>query len=591
MKQIKRFLLMILAITALSSVLSISAYAGDGSGNVNGGGGGMGNGTSQNVWHNGDDGVRITVIRTRKSDGTADDTPVSTPFDMTNRDESDVLYSFIKKCKLQYSSDGTLEADKGNYTYSRPENPLPTIITGDSSNNIPAIKAYFTDKLIVEYIASIVGVTFDKLTDGDYKLLLEPIAYFTFNGNKYAMTATEAALYDEALSGGLRSKMVSLSHQNLPLSMFLETSDMGYPAYDGSTTRPQSDTVIIHELGLGIVKCSGDGNNGGGSNPGGYDATYRTNTDVITSVTLSTGSQIDPDSPASVTFHIMGSSYTRTNVVIPEGESQIVWVKWHTPSTPQTITISVSSNKGSLSDKSITANIVALNEKAPPNPTATDRNDSFKVPSSPTTMTSQSNSWSVWSADWVSDMEWEEDWEWVDHPDWPSGGEWVDKGKWVDAGYWDYDCSTYRATLSSDMDLSPDDKDPTAQGNVMRSGYGVRINVSSDLNTSAPNSYVAAAQTAVTYFPEFAYNTYWRILNPKMDGLSTAFQFKPNIYSTYDDPVHFTPVWYPDGPYTAYTIVEDAWTPAGMLMSNLTDSTTISGSVYDDYHVGPQLNK
>jgi len=55
------------------------------------------------------------------------------------------------------------------------------------------------------------------------------------------------------------------------------------------------------------------------------------------------------------------------------------------------------------------------------------------------------------------------------------------------------------------MNLSPDDKDPTANGKQMRSGYGVKINVSSNIRSSAPSSHIAAAQTAVTYFPEFAY--------------------------------------------------------------------------------------
>ena len=63
-------------------------------------------------------------------------------------------------------------------------------------------------------------MNYDTLINGEYKLLLEPIAYYTFQGVMIATTATEAAMYDEKLSGGLRSKMVSLSHKNLPLAMF-----------------------------------------------------------------------------------------------------------------------------------------------------------------------------------------------------------------------------------------------------------------------------------------------------------------------------------------------------------------------------------
>ena len=32
------------------------------------------------------------------------------------------------------------------------------------------------------------------------------------------------------------SKMPSLTHQNLPLSIFLETPDLGYPAWGGTTS-------------------------------------------------------------------------------------------------------------------------------------------------------------------------------------------------------------------------------------------------------------------------------------------------------------------------------------------------------------------
>jgi hypothetical protein len=109
------------------------------------------------------------------------------------------------------------------------------------------------------------------------------------------------------------------------------------------------------------------------------------------------------------------------------------------------------------------------------------------------------------------------------------------------------------------------------------------------MNSSAPTSYYTCAQTAVTYFPEFIYKTYWRLLDLTADGDSSTFAFKNNIYSTYNRKVHFTPVWFPDGKYTAFTYLEDAWTPAGMLSMNLNDYTTVYGSVFDDWHVGPKM--
>jgi hypothetical protein len=43
----------------------------------------------------------------------------------------------------------------------------------------------------------------------------------------------------------------------------------------------------------------------------------------------------------------------------------------------------------------------------------------------------------------------------------------------------------------------------------------------------------------------------------------------------------------PDGAYTVNTWLIDAWTPAGMLSANLTDSLTISGNLWQDWHIAP----
>ena len=73
-------------------------------------------------------------------------------------------------------------------------------------------------------------MNYEVLIGGNYKLLLEPFTFYKFEGVMILTTATEAAMYDEQVSGLLRSRMVSLSHKNLPLAMFLEVSDLGYPA-------------------------------------------------------------------------------------------------------------------------------------------------------------------------------------------------------------------------------------------------------------------------------------------------------------------------------------------------------------------------
>ena len=51
---------------------------------------------------------------------------------------------------------------------------------------------------------------------------------------------------------------------------------------------------------------------------------------------------------------------------------------------------------------------------------------------------------------------------------------------------------------------------------------------------------------------------------------------------------YFTPIWYPDGSYTPYTWLIDSWTPAGMLSMNLSDSVSIRGNLWMDWHIAPQ---
>ena len=73
----------------------------------------------------------------------------------------------------------------------------------------------------------------------------------------------------------------------------------------------------------------------------------------------------------------------------------------------------------------------------------------------------------------------------------------------------------------------------------MKSGYGVSNTVTATVSTSAPMSHYTYGQTAVSYFPEFNYTTYWRLLDRLSSGKTARFQFAENIYSTYKQRVHF----------------------------------------------------
>lgn len=533
----------------------------------------MGQGNGQNSWSPGRDGVRITVIRD------SDNTPVSSSVDFANGANGDIKIHFGAVSKISYRSGG-LTPHNGNYYSIKPSNAMPRIVSSSGGNNIAAIRSYFCREGTIRDIANATGFDYDKLIGGEYKLLLESMAFFKYNSIMFAMTATEAALYNKQVSGGLRSKMVSLSHKNLPLAMFLETADLGFPAWGGSTTKAASDEQIISSLGMGIIRFSEPDP----EPPKESNVKYRCDTEVITSVTLSTGIEKTPKGPAYATFSINGRSYSHTDIYIPEDGSQLAWVKWRTPKTPVFVTITVSSNCTASSNE-IVAEIVDLDKNPPPDPQANDRNDGFRLPAAPNKQNVTSLTWGEWDCWWHEYWVWVPDWDWCDHGD--DGGHWIDNGEWVDMGWWQYEWISYSASLTATMKIKPDEKSPTATASKMKSGYGLNMNVSSQLRSSAPSSDITGMQNVVSYSPEFQYATYWRLLKRLNTGYSATFEFQKNKYSTYGQSVHFSPVWFPDGTYKAYAECLDSWTPAGMLQINLTDDLTIRGSVFDDWHIKP----
>ncbi len=364
-----------------------------------------------------------------------------------------------------------------------------------------------------------------------------PVAYFKFGGVMYAMTATEAACYDKMLNGALRSKMVSLTNKNLPLSMFLQTADLGYPAWAGSTTAKQDDSTIINALGIGIIYFDAPPEP---SEVISGDLEYHTDTDVVTSIYVSSPYDYTPDSNKEITITAYGASYTE-QFICPKGGRQMIWLRWHTPSTPQTVMIAVS---GAASG-AVTANIVGLEENEPPNPNFSDSNKTFRLSDEPTAESNLSTAWYKIYAKWVSD----------------EGG-----------GHWEFRQRTYSATLDVNYNLTPAARVQTEYdlgfGDwKMKSGYGVEADVAVTVSGEGgvSSSDVTPAQHVEALFPEFGYETYNRFLTPVNSATyNTSWHFKPNRYSYYSDPVHFTPLWYPDGTdYPVPITVEDAWTPDG----------------------------
>ena len=126
----------------------MSAYA-VGDGNVDGGGGGMGSGTSTNKWIPGEEGVRVTVIRT------TDGSQVSSSFDMADFALRDNVNNFGIYSKLAYRSGLSLTPQAGNYRVVRPTLAIPQIIsTGSRQASIDEIKRYFCSEYAVQLVAN-----------------------------------------------------------------------------------------------------------------------------------------------------------------------------------------------------------------------------------------------------------------------------------------------------------------------------------------------------------------------------------------------------------------------------------------------------
>ena len=560
MRKLWSVLLTLAVVFCMSTPLT--AYA-TGEGNIDGGGGNMGDATSHGSWNPGNEGVRVTIVRS------SDHAVVSTPFDLTNKAPSSSIYHFGKVSKIQYNNGTGLSPVQGGYIYKTPSQAIPRIISTNGKNNIEAIKSYFTDEQVIRVIAEQAGMDYDTLIGGEYKILLEPIAYYKFEGVMIATTATEAALYDEVVGGQLRYWMGSLTAKNLPLSMFLETPDLGYPAWSGPTNKNVSNSDIKSSLGLSIVRFEEQPEEPVIST---YDYAYRTNTEVITAVEVS-GGQSDPDNPVTVRFHIDGTTYTVSNVYYPSGDSQLAWVRWTTPDEPQDMTIDVDVSGPGSAQATIHCKIVDLDENPPPNPVADDRNDSFTPSPVPDRPEKTSAQWTIW------DPWWQEYWVWH------STGE--DSGYWCDHGWWEFDLDRYNASLSATTKITPDEKNPTASGSTMKSGYGINQVVTARVSSSQ-RSATTPLQNAVSYFPEFNYESFWRLLDRiSISSSSSRLEFQKNEYSTYNRRTHFTPIWYPDSSYMVNTWVIDCWTPAGMLSVNLTDSLSIRGNLWDDWHIAP----
>ena len=155
-----------------------------------------------------------------------------------------------------------------------------------------------------------------------------------------------------------------------------------------------------------------------------------------------------------------------------------------------------------------------------------------------------------------------------------------------------YVTKTYWAKLTTLFDIAPDDRIAQSDNpDTMESGFGISVSCTTTLTTNYdhPEKLVGAQMVWVRY-PESAYGqiSEWQNVNDSMEAKTgqagetlITWQYKVNPYSVIGSRLHYTPLWFPDGSYTALAQAFYAWSPVGQLFGFETDGVTISGDMYD----------
>ena len=155
-----------------------------------------------------------------------------------------------------------------------------------------------------------------------------------------------------------------------------------------------------------------------------------------------------------------------------------------------------------------------------------------------------------------------------------------------------YVAKTYWARLTITFQISPDSQIAYSdKPDVMESGFGVQAVCQTMLTTNYDHpEKLVGAQIVWARYPESAYGQTAKWQNVR-DGLTVksggagekviTWQYAVNAFSATGRRLHYTPLWFSDGKYTAWAQAFYAWSPAGQLYDNKTNGVTISGDMYD----------
>ena len=294
------------------------------------------------------------------------------------------------------------------------------------------------------------------------------------------------------------------------------------------------------------------------------NAPYRCGTEVVTGFYLvnSGSAEVTPSQNVSVRIQISNGSNVIKNstvsAVVPGNEKNLYYVKWQVPNGIGSVTaVANVIIEGSVTSTVSRTYSTCPNEiySTPDTQYEASAPDGFTAPDVPGEY-SQIKTWYVWS----------------------------------------YQNNSFRRT---NYGISIGDAKPAvtpdASANAvfssgiwtMKSGYGFGLQMNNGVapvsGYSMPDyGAYTLPQYAVALFPEFYYLTgQGKCRTLELNG--NTWNFRQN--ATYGK-IHFTPLWYPDGNYTAVVNQSDCWTPLGMISRQMKANTVIiSGSAYDDWTI------
>ena len=297
------------------------------------------------------------------------------------------------------------------------------------------------------------------------------------------------------------------------------------------------------------------------------NSSYREDTEVITSFNLvnSGTKNCVPSENVSVLFKVYKDStviktITETQVVVPANDKNLLYFKWTVPKNIGSSTIYIS---GEIIENGMSYGLVKRSyptckytvSSTPDTQYEISAPSGFTVPGVPT----EKNDIATWN-----------EWSYADGV---------------------FKKTSYGIGFSSDKPkITPAASANAAFNNglwTMKSGYGVEMALVNGIKSvsgyAMPNadSYTLS-QYAVAKFPEFSYLTSINKYRT-LELASNRWIFRQN--GSYGR-LHFTPLWYPDGNYTATVEQSDLWTPAGMITRRVnTNTVIIKGSAYDDWYI------